>query len=167
MTPPSSSLPERLQHARAEVSVLAGTTPERRVRPLREATELVARGDVADPAALLDAVDSLIGLVTRAEVQLSQVERSVRDDLDRAATLSELRTSAQLASAADVAAACATAQSLLLDADEARSAGARHDPAALLVLLLDADSALEAVVAGYREPRAQAERHPPQTARMP
>ncbi|SOE04529.1 hypothetical protein SAMN06295924_104207 [Rathayibacter rathayi NCPPB 2980 = VKM Ac-1601] len=100
---------------------------------------------MADPAALLDAVDSLIGLVTRAEVQLSQVERSVRDDLDRAATLSELRTSAQLASAADVAAACATAQSLLLDAD----------------------SALEAVVAGYREPRAQAERHPPQTARMP
>lgn len=158
VTSPSPSLLERVQQARSEVSVLAGTTPERRVRPLREAVEHVAAGGSPDPDALLDAVDSLVGLVTRAEVQLSGVERSVRDDLERAATLSDLRTSAQLASAADVAVACAAARSLLLDADDARSAGARHDPAALLVLLLDADSALDAVVSGYREPRAQAER---------
>lgn len=153
--PPSFS--ERLDRARADISALASTTPERHVRPLREAIELAAGGR-EDADSLLDAVEAFVALLTRAQTQLSGVERSIREDLERAVTLSGLRTSAQLASAADVATACSTARSLLLDADEARSAGARHDPAALLVLLLEADAALDRVVAGYREPRAQAAR---------
>ncbi|MHC2186821.1 hypothetical protein ACVLV4_002485 [Rathayibacter agropyri] len=157
MSAPPPSLSERLDRVRADVSALAATTPERQVRPLREATELAAGGR-EDAGSLLDAVEALVALLTRAQTQLSGVERSIREDLERAVTLSRLRTSAQLASAADVATACSTARSLLLDADEARTAGARHDPAALLVLLLDADAALDPVVAGYREPRAQAER---------
>ncbi|QHC66139.1 hypothetical protein GSU68_05785 [Rathayibacter sp. VKM Ac-2759] len=155
MTSPPPSPPERLQRLRADVSVLAGTSSERLVRPLREALDAVAEGR---SAGLLDAVDELTGLLARAEAQLSGLERSVRDDLDRAATLSGVRTTAQLASAADVATACAAASALLLDADEARAAGALHDPAAVLALLLEADAVLDAVVAGYREPRAQAER---------
>ncbi|KQQ04017.1 MULTISPECIES: hypothetical protein [unclassified Rathayibacter] len=155
MTSPPPSLPERLQRLRADVSVLAGTSSERTVRPLREAVDAVARGGPAD---LLDAVEGLTALLARAEGQLSRLERSVRDDLDRAATLSTVRTSAQLASAADVATAGAAASALLLDADEARAAAALHDPAAALTLLLEADAVLDTVVTGYREPRAQAER---------
>ncbi|QHC55015.1 hypothetical protein [Rathayibacter tanaceti] len=155
---PPASHPERLHRVRAEVSALAGSTPERQVRPLREAVELVAAGDASDADALLDAVEAFALLLTRAEAQLSGLERSVRDDLERAASLASLRTASQLASAADAATAGAAARSLLLDADEARAAGARHDPAAILVLLLDADAALDTVVAGYRGPRAQAER---------
>lgn len=150
-------LPERLLRARADVSVVAGTSSERRVRPLRDALDRAAElgGDAPD---LLDAVEEVLGLLERAELQLSGLERSVRDDLERAATLTGVRTAAQLASAADVAVACATAEELLLSADEARAAGARHDPAAVLLLLLEADAALDAVVAAYREPEGRAAR---------
>ncbi|SMH46685.1 hypothetical protein SAMN06295885_2816 [Rathayibacter oskolensis] len=150
-------LPERLQRARADVSVLAGTSSERQVRPLREAIERVALAPEGG-SDLLDAVEGLSALLARAEAQVSGLERSVRDDLASAATLTGVRTSAQLASATDVATACSAASALLLDADEARAAGARHDPAAILALLLEADAALDSVVAGYREPLAQARR---------
>ncbi|MBF4462767.1 MULTISPECIES: hypothetical protein [unclassified Rathayibacter] len=157
MTSPQPSLVERVRRTRAALSALAGTTSEREVRPLREAVELAAEGR-SDCAALLDEVDEQSALLTLAETQLSGLERSVREDLDRAISLSELRTAAQLASAAEVATACAVARSLLLDADEARAAGARHDPATVLLLLLDADAALDDVVSTYREPAVQAER---------
>ncbi|MWV59904.1 hypothetical protein [Rathayibacter sp. VKM Ac-2754] len=155
MTPPLPTLPERLQRLRSDVSVLATTSSERQVRPLREALDAVADGA---SSALLDAVEGLTALLATAEAQLSGLERSVRDDLDRAATLSDVRTAAQLGSAADVATACAAASALLLDADEARAAGSLHDPAAVLALLIEADAVLDTVVAGYREPRTRAER---------
>jgi hypothetical protein len=158
VTSPTPSLPERLHRSRADVSVLAGTTSERQVRPLREAIEAAAERDDSAAAALLDAVEAQTVLLERAETQLSALERSVRDDLDRAATLTGVRTTAQLASAADVATACAAATALLLSADDARASDVRHDPSVVLALLLEADAALDAVVAGYREPRAQAER---------
>jgi len=158
MTSAPPPLPERLQRVRADVSVLAGLTSERQVRPLRDAADRVAAAPGADSDALLSAIESLTALLARAEAQLSGLERSVRDDLARADTLSDVRTAAQVSSAADVAAAGAAARALLLDADEARAGGTRHDPAAVLALLLEADAALDAVVAGYRDPHAQAER---------
>lgn len=157
MTLPPPPLPERLHRARADVSTVAGTSSERRVRPLRDALDRTAELPGA-PVDLLDPVEEALGLLERAEVQVSALERSVRDDLERAATLSGVRTAAQLASAADVAIASATAGELLLSADESRAAGARHDPAAVLLLLIEADAALDEVVSAYREPRARAER---------
>lgn len=148
---------ERLLRARADVSVLAGTTSERQVRPLRDALER-AEAPGAEAERLLDTVGAVTALLERAEAQVSGLERSVREDLERASTLSGVRTAAQLASAADVATACAAARALLLDVDEARAQGARHDPASVLVLLLDADAALDAVVSGYRDARSQADR---------
>ncbi|QHC58119.1 hypothetical protein [Rathayibacter sp. VKM Ac-2760] len=158
MTSQPPTLPERLQRSRSAVSVLAGTTSERQVRPLREAIAAAAGRDAAGAAALLDTADALAELIDRAETQLSALERTVRDDLERAGTLADVRTTAQLASAADVATACAAASALLLSADDARSSETRHDPSAVLALLLEADAALDAVVAGYRDPRAQAQR---------
>ena len=158
VTSPTPSLLERLHRSRADASVLAGTTSERQVRPLREAIEAAAERDEAAATALLDAVDAQTALLERAETQLSALERSVRDDLDRAGTLTGVRTTAQVASAADVVTASAAATALLLSVDDARSSEIRHDPSAVLALLLEADAALDAVVAGYRDPRAQAER---------
>lgn len=158
MTSAPPPLPERLQRARADVSVLAGLASERQVRPLREAADRAADAPEEHAEALLAGVEAMTALLARAEAQLSGLERSVRDDLERADTLSGVRTAAQVASGADVATAGAAARALLLDADEARAASTGHDPAAVLALLLDADAALDAVVAGYRDPQAQAER---------
>ncbi|MCM6762851.1 hypothetical protein NB037_10530, partial [Rathayibacter sp. ZW T2_19] len=84
MTSAPPPLPERLQRVRADVSVLAGLTSERQVRPLREAADRVAADPSADSDALLSAIESLTALLARAEAQLSGLERSVRDDLARA-----------------------------------------------------------------------------------